>query len=346
MNNYVKYCSILLLLTSVVYSSNMEKEVMEKEAELGTSSLSLQAYSESKIGKLSTSWNMDDLIMKFEIQGSIDEDKKQGTFADLDGLKNGSKVTFGVEKWNIVFNNFDETKDTYNKICAKQLALNAQIIKKHLACIQLKQKGKLDEKTSSECNKYKELVENQPKCDLTKAVEPELFAHVFGFYISGGQQKYNWLTQDNLEKESASKKSYSLEFVYGYITPKFGRINFGLRYEEIWKENDTMNICSPDSTYNTSFVCNNLPIGSPEEKNAKIAYVEWKKRFGEYEQYAIAPRISRDFENDINGFQLPIYLFGLKDLNGVTGGVSLEWNDDDKDTSVSVFFTKKFSITQ
>lgn len=96
--------------------------------------LQLEAFSEKKIAKLTTKYGIRNSLYTFVVQGVIDEDEKKGTFADLDGLKSGSKATFN---YSYLF--FDE--DAFKQVAKKSTAAcdvlgkkKQEVLKEILAC--------------------------------------------------------------------------------------------------------------------------------------------------------------------------------------------------------------------
>jgi hypothetical protein len=66
------------------------------------------------------------------------------------------------------------------------------------------------------------------------------------------------------------------------------------------------------------------------------------------QSFAIAPRVSYEFEKGVFGFDLPIYLLqgkendsGLRDL---IGGIRLGWRDDTDELIAGIFVGKPFKL--
>lgn len=59
--------------------------------------LKLEAYPNKKVGELSTYFHKGSVNHVLKLSGPIDENKQEGDFADLDGLKNGVTLSYGFE---------------------------------------------------------------------------------------------------------------------------------------------------------------------------------------------------------------------------------------------------------
>lgn len=117
-----------------------------------------------------------------------------------------------------------------------------------------------------------------------------------------------------------------------------------MRYERSFKETPSAIRC-PGGDSIESIDCLSGAAGAPTRKNAVIASLEVKKFlsiFGGRSQ-AIALTTSYDFQDNIVGFDLPIYL--LPDSKGnLNGGVRFGWRSDTKDPIIGIFVGAPISI--
>jgi hypothetical protein len=161
------------------------------------------------------------------------------------------------------------------------------------------------------------------------------------------------LQEDTLADQKDDKTSYSAELLYGYINKNYQSFTVAYRHEEKWNSEDPRDICSPLSDGSTSLACQSIAIAAPQDAIARVLSLEWKTYFGKNDSKGIALKLSRDFETDITGLDVPIYLYQDKKTNGLQGGVRIGYlknlaeNDgskSDSDVQFSLFFNKAFSI--
>lgn len=86
--------------------------------------------------------------------------------------------------------------------------------------------------------------------------------------------------------------------------------------------------------------CTTKPRARAQAKDSSVGGVEWKLLL---RGFAIAPALQRDFEENVWGAQLPIFL--VRDEDGaLTGGLRLGWRSDTDDFSAAIFVSKPFDL--
>ena len=369
---------IAAISTNVLAASSTEELVKEIQFEnqSNTTSLELEAFSEKKLGKLLNRFSKGDNIFYVNLQGVIDEDSKVGTFADLDGLKNGSKLSLGYNR--VFFNqkslnravthvvtecsNSQKFKHRFNDSLNKYLACEARNKEEadkllteedRVKFYQNACKAEIAESSSapSSCQSYKDIEDNIDNIEDISI--PGISLHRVGIEISGGNSSYKWVEGEALTAKKDDKSSYAGEFLYGYINENYESFSIAYRYEDRWQASDPKEICTPLADGSTSLSCQSIALSEPKNTKSKILYFEWKTYFGSNDSKAIAIKLSRDLESDITGHDVPIYLYQEKKSNGLQGGVRLGFlknlagadkSKNDSETQFSIFFNKAFSI--
>jgi hypothetical protein len=115
----------------------------------------------------------------------------------------------------------------------------------------------------------------------------------------------------------------------------------GFSYEKAYKNNDTVQVCSPVSR-STSLKCPAGAIGAPKEMFSRIVFTE-ARWLVKSDVFAIAPRLEYDFTASKFAAKLPIYLAPNKD-KVLTGGIALGYVTHGDGFGASVFVNKAFSL--
>lgn len=377
-NNCIFYVAILIFLTigNAIGSSvvdNPAKEIyLTNAAEANKATLELEAFSDKKLGKLTTKSSKGNNLYSFSIQGGIDEDSKKGTFADLDGLKNGSKVSFNYSR---VFFNEEAVKSLAQSSldsCDKSLAEKKKAAYAEIQVCKAKNKVEAENLNSEEL--INTLYEERCKAEYTKdrsipaqcsdydgyrqiletKLNDESFStHRIGFELGVGSDRFKWVDEINLASNKDTKSSYGLELQYGYINKNYQRFNAGFRFEERWEGKNAQSVCTPYTASPGSLTCNSIAIGAPSETISRIFYVEKEFYYGAKDSKAASIRLSHNVKTDLTGFDMPIYLYQDKKSKALQGGVRIGWVSDvdtsdkdkhDSDVIFSIFFNKSFSI--
>ncbi|MCG8053944.1 MAG: hypothetical protein AB2689_25740 [Candidatus Thiodiazotropha taylori] len=335
--------------------------------------LEFEAFSEKKIGKLLTKFSDGNNLYSLSAQGIIDEDSKSGNFADLDGLKDGSKITFGYSR--VLFDKKKVYKLANASIesCKKEIAekimaahtevlicrmrnqsdanmLNSEDEKEALFATRCNAEYKKERAIPSQCsdyNGYDDLVEESINS------EDGFSTHRIGIELSGGSNRFKWIDPVSLVSNKKTKSSYSMELQYGYISSRFQRYNLGFRYEDKWKGSKSISLCTPNAINPNTMTCQMTPIEPPNNTVSRILYFEWKSYFGSNDNKAANIRLSHDLKTDLTGIDIPIYLYQVRKNRDLQGGIRIGWISDsdtsddkknDPDTIFSVFFNKSFRI--
>lgn len=341
---------------------------------LNQAKLELEAYEFTKLGKLTTKLASGNWIMKLGIQGPIDDDiNKTGTFADLDGLKGGTKVSFGANYLFFNKNSLENIVAVGYSNCEKSLLIKrSRILDKIKSC---KEKHKEDVEKLENDEKKREAYEvmckdvyteerklpkscnhNKYSNSVRKEIsEIDLSIHMLGIEVNAGSKKLEWADKNTLSTESGTKSSYSAALQYGFINNNYNRLNIGFRYEKLWNEEDSQSFCIANSTITGAIDCyDDIAIGQPIRSIARVSYIEWKQYLGSSDKYAFSTRFSHDSVTDVTGIDIPIYLYQSEKTSNLQGGVRLGWVSDkkpsdniknDDEVLFSIFFNVGFSIS-
>lgn len=356
-------------------TEDLVKEI-QFENQSDTTSLELEAFSEKKLAKLINRFSKGDNVFYVNLQGVIDEESQVGTFADLDGLKNGNKVSLG---YNRVFFNKESLSKAVTHVlikCSDSTKFKQRFndsLKNYLAC-EARNKGEADKLLTEDdrtkfyqkvCkNEYEDSTKAPPTCksyqDVADSIDyvkditvPGISLHRVGIELSAGNSSYKWAEGESLAAVKDDKSSYAGEFLYGYINENYESYSIAYRYEDGWKASDAKEICTPLADGSTSLSCQSIALSEPKGTKSKILSFEWKTYFGSNDSKAIAIKLSRDLETDVTGLDVPIYLYQEKKSNGLQGGVRIgflknlgevEESKSDSETQFSLFLNKAFSI--
>jgi hypothetical protein len=164
---------------------------------------------------------------------------------------------------------------------------------------------------------------------------------LFGGSATIGQESFEYFgTTTDMSTTKDNEHPMALGAHVAMVLPgNGGLVTLGYRLEESYKAQDPLTRCPPDGS--EPFVeCKAAAAGQPKETDASVAFVEYRRRFG---LLAVAPRISRDFDADVTGIDVPVFLW-TSDKGGLNGGLRAGWRDDTNDTVVGVFVGATFKL--
>ncbi|MCB1035473.1 MAG: hypothetical protein KDD47_16745 [Acidobacteria bacterium] len=132
----------------------------------------------------------------------------------------------------------------------------------------------------------------------------------YSFALSGGRIYANWLWR----VEAAAKRKF--------------------------KEQDKGQLCAPVEGSESLESCKTLPVGKALPIDVFPLSFELRKLMGN--GWAISPKISYDFKNEVFAGSLPVYFLANEDRL-LSGGIRLDW-EEGKEAVVSVFVSSPFGI--
>ena len=330
----------------------------------GTAAIELEAFEDKKLGKLDARLSSGNFVFNLGAQGPIDESSKEVEFADLDGLKNGIKGTLGIHYWYIDKEKLRKFGESNRNRCLDLKIMQKKLIEKLKNCHdehedQIQGYQNEEELYKIVCKEHYDALNKitiacsetdsyRTKDDKNKLLD--LSSHIVGLNISYGNDDFKWIDDTTLESKKENEQAYAVELIYSHINNRFQRLNLGFRYEEFYRSQTKQTICVPISQVTGAQSCREGSFGAPKKIESNIAFVEYKYYFGRSDRFAMAPRISRDFENNVTGIDVPIYLYQTGKPLGLQGGVRFGWisdtGEDKDDTIVGLFISKPFSITK
>lgn len=161
------------------------------------------------------------------------------------------------------------------------------------------------------------------------------FAGITG---KGGRQRYKFAEAPAYQDTADALTSYSATLVggrYNAATQRF--YTASVSRVRKYKEQDPVERCEPTGTPNVS-KCKTIAGGAPRRQESTIADAVLNWRFAP--QFGVAPRVARDFTDNVTAVSLPIYFVegtAKNEKNALNGGLSLEWNTKDRDLVVAIF---------
>ena len=163
------------------------------------------------------------------------------------------------------------------------------------------------------------------------------------FTITGGYKDSKYFDSASLAETKKRNSGGGLAVTYSYLpTLATYMLAAKLGVESAYKDAKSSTACLPTPTgTSTLLTCANGSIGAPKRETTHTLELEYRRKISE--RYAYSVQLSRDFKDKVTSVLLPFYLVG-NDKDGLTGGISLGWNTDDKKPSASVFVGKAFSV--
>ena len=195
-------------------------------------------------------------------------------------------------------------------------------------------------------NNLGEVIAEQWSKKKAKIYGPLTHAHLFPVKISIGREKFNYLNAQTYEKVKNRKEDeFLLSAGYGYLTYKFFA-GINLSYKEEYKSSSMKEYCTPVGDEANGIQCEDLNFGAPSLEKRHNASLEIRYR-PESQKYAYGFKYTRDFKEDEDQIQIPIYFVRSKG-QGLFGGVRLDWrsetDNDDDDIKASLFLGSSFKF--
>ena len=162
---------------------------------------------------------------------------------------------------------------------------------------------------------------------------------VYGAEAKIGTEDFEFLDTQTFAEREQSETPWSVGGFVGVSKPDWGLTYLGFRYEEAFEEQKQASICTPIEN-STALSCETKPLGAPAGKDKAIVFVEHRRHLG---QFAISPRVSRDFESNVTGVDFPVYFWKDKDGN-LAGGIKAGWTSDEDGLDFSLFIGATFSF--
>jgi hypothetical protein len=154
-----------------------------------------------------------------------------------------------------------------------------------------------------------------------------------------GYSKFDYLDAASVEATSDRKVGFSFSGTYSVLAPD-GSVPFaGMRLERSYKSASSIELCEAGPVANSS-TCETKAFGAPSATERIVLFGEWRKF---YRRFAVSPRLSYETRDSRTGFRVPFW-FIANDAGRFSGGVRLDWNNQDDDATVSVFVSTPLSL--
>jgi hypothetical protein len=264
-----------------------------------------------------------------KLAGPVNNKDSDKTLATLDGLAGNVTATAGLYlMWPNAKKRFEDETEVQNKLAALW-----------------------EEKYDTELSSADTL-------SLSPAMSEEVIKDVFGYKgvllltLEGtwaAEKTFKYMDKTTLEAATAKHGGNSATVGLSWIplkawVPTLLGINY--RWEESYTGMKKQQLCRSVGT-SGGLLCEDIAIGAPKHNLRHIGEFEIRVYLIEG-QLAIAPRGSRDFENDVNAFTLPIYFLRkpkpkpkpgepVKPFDPLNGGVAIDWRQDVDDIGFRVF---------
>jgi len=281
-------------------------------------------------------------LFKLSLKGPIGSGATEADLLDLDGLSNFVTAGFSLTHnwWP-----FPSDEKTRMEIIGKQVELCREYAEANGSTFDPMQEScnegyfKLDQRRGGELRDRFELV--------TWGNRPIYF---FGGEASYGQAVFEFVDPGSLEEAVTTEYGNSISLYAGLLKfrpSKQGRsrsdtlVFAGYRREETYSAGAKTDLCTPLGDAD-ALRCDSVTLGAPTEKIRDLAFVELRRFFPG--PVGVSPRLTYDFEDDVTGVELPVYLV-TDAAGGLTGGLRGSWRSDTEEIKLAVFVGKKFDFS-
>lgn len=294
--------------------------------------------------------------LAFTLAGPLDKSDGVTDLATLDGLSNSVSAGLKINRFHVTrLNPFLDSE-------GEVLRSNGKIVippEIRPFCDRLEQKfpakknevGKREEEYCRRNQIDDATVEEHLGVAAADRFEQQFFTGgtwVYGGEAKVGVQEYEFLESESFDKKDSQRTLWSFGVHGGYANHWLGLASLAFRYERSFKESDPETMCIE---IEEGLKCASGRFGGPDGKEAYVLDLSLRRqipivtvnRIFQLERLAVAPKASFDFEADVFGIDLPIYLWGTSDGN-LNGGFRTGWRDDTDNFVFSIFVGSNFGF--
>lgn len=159
-----------------------------------------------------------------------------------------------------------------------------------------------------------------------------------------GYDDYEFLNTTDLSAIEEQEFSYNAGVAITYTQTKMPwsfsiGANFESAFEQAPEKENCLNIMG-------MMECATGRLGAPVRTDNILAYTEIRQilnvGFGPIKQIALAPRVTHNFDKNLTGINMPVYL--IQENDGLSSGFQLGWRSDTKDVSAGIFIGGSFDF--
>lgn len=152
-----------------------------------------------------------------------------------------------------------------------------------------------------------------------------------------GRPSFDFRTPADLSQATVRRTIYSLAATLPFYKTDRTISSIGYRYDNAFKAASSQNVCvtAPFGPPGTQ-TCNDLVIGGPKQAQTRAAEFEYRRSF---RIAAAALTVTRDFANEVTGFDLPIWVVPNQS-GGLGGGVRFGYRTDTKRLTAALFVSE------
>jgi hypothetical protein len=252
-----------------------------------------------------------------------DDEKSQGLPATLDGLSNGVKLEVSASRLLFKPPRFDVSEG--EAVCADvQVALG--------------------ESAASQCDErlYDRVTDRQLRSRIAETYFGSRPLYLWSIAAAVASDNFKTLNLA-LEEDSTRKTMSAFGVDFGAVLPSYlTSVVVGYRLQNGYESDKATQatICQPvpDST---ALKCKQGFFGPPKSADKSVLSIDVRHQFGS--ALAMTFKASRDFEEDVTGLDLPIYILRSKE-GAFSGGIRFGWRSDTHDVVGGIFVTTDFSL--
>lgn len=323
------------LISSVAASPKFEGQVV---ATTGNSTVSI-AYTYRENFKINRQGEARTRDITITGTSPLNDNDSKTDLATLDGLSSSSNIALTYKKTvTSGFNDIDDVKNSCDYDLLIEMVRENCMVEARKDDVVTATEKQHCETSAVEFNLTK--LQNEQLMRACKIIdEQNAKTRFYGGSAKIGHEQFDTLDPIDFSKSTSSRNPLSLSAFYGLVWPQDHRsILFGTEYQEAYKAADSSILCMPadDPTQNIS--CQSGSFSAPNREEKRLLFVEYRQNLG---SIAIEPRITFDFEEDVVGIDLPVFIWKNKDKK-LSAGFRAGWRDDTDEVTFGVFVGNSF----
>lgn len=147
-----------------------------------------------------------------------------------------------------------------------------------------------------------------------------------------GRKSFSFIDTTTLARDRARRTFGSAGASVGVYSDAAGFFVLSYAYEVSYSAGEAVEVCQPLGSSGATR-CEDQRLHGPVRDASSLLRFEYRRLLGE--ALGLRPVVTYRTRSGIWGYELPLYF--LRDQKGLTGGVSLGWRSDTRETTVSAF---------
>lgn len=161
----------------------------------------------------------------------------------------------------------------------------------------------------------------------------------FRFSVTAGTQAVTVAETEDNPDGVETKVPWAAQFSYGYVTNSNNTFGIAAGYQAVVRT-ETGQACTSDSTDGT-ITCETTTEASDELHDEGFIKLQYRHRFG---NLGVGLLADYNLDSEITTLRLPLFVARNPTQDGLNGGISLNWDSQQRDPRLEIYVGQYFSV--